>query len=228
MTENEMAKFIAKGVAKEIKAKLDKIAEEHEKYPVLSYVKETPIKDYLKWINKHRMRRSNGSRKWVFTDGSGQWKSTGGKRLPAGIGVFFGFEDPKNIAEPLDEEKATNQRAEVMAVKRALDVVLESGEEPKILTIVSDSEWTIKSLTCEYRSTANTDLLGKTTENLEKLMKLGWKIEFNHVRGHQKKPLDTKSYEYFLWYGNDWADTLAGIGNEICKKRINGGFDESE
>lgn len=48
----------------------------------------------------------------VYTDGAcarnGQWGSKGG------IGVYFGPNDPRNISEPLEGSRQTNQRAELM------------------------------------------------------------------------------------------------------------------
>jgi ribonuclease HI len=50
--------------------------------------------------------------------------SANGRRYArAGIGVFFGRNDPRNVSEPLVGPRQTNQRAELCAAIRALEVV---------------------------------------------------------------------------------------------------------
>ncbi|KAF9141030.1 hypothetical protein BGX30_005595 [Mortierella sp. GBA39] len=53
----------------------------------------------------------------IYTDGSARGNGKVGSQ--AGLGVFFGVNDPRNLSERLQGEQ-TNQRAEIMAVYRAL------------------------------------------------------------------------------------------------------------
>eukprot|EP01139_Manchomonas_bermudensis_P002291 Amastigsp_a4248_16.p1 type:complete len:231 gc:universal Amastigsp_a4248_16:107-799(+) len=64
------------------------------------------------WSNTHEVH--------VFTDGS--CFGNGSRGAVAGYGVWFGSGDPRNISEPLDGP-ATNNRAELMAVVRAIQAV---------------------------------------------------------------------------------------------------------
>ena len=55
----------------------------------------------------------------IYTDGSARGNGKVGSQ--AGLGVFFGVNDPRNLSERLQGEQ-TNQRAEIMVSGHALDV----------------------------------------------------------------------------------------------------------
>ncbi|CAG8460171.1 3316_t:CDS:2 [Scutellospora calospora] len=69
----------------------------------------------------------------VWTDGS--FFDRGIKR--SGIGVFFSDNDPRNLSERLHEDHNDNNRAEICAVIRALEIC----EDIKNLEIITDSGW---------------------------------------------------------------------------------------
>lgn len=73
----------------------------------------------------------------VYTDGASS--NNGRSCAVAGYGVFWGDNDPRNLSEPL-EGKQTNQRAEIMAVIRALE---QSFELQGTLEIRTDSRYVI-------------------------------------------------------------------------------------
>jgi ribonuclease HI len=52
----------------------------------------------------------------IYTDGSSL--SNGKVGSQAGVGVFFGVDDPRNVSERLNSEPQTNQRAELMVGSR--------------------------------------------------------------------------------------------------------------
>jgi ribonuclease HI len=88
----------------------------------------------------------------AFTDGS--CLGNGQSDAVAGIGVFFGFNDYRNISEPFlntcnGKYKLTNQRAEIGAVIACLQQSIASHEHVRILT---DSHYLIKAMT-EWRWT---------------------------------------------------------------------------
>ncbi len=76
----------------------------------------------------------------VYTDGA--CTNNGKHGAQAGYGVFFGFNNPLNVSEPLPGTKATNQRAEMMAVAVAMRVAMDNElvSEAKGLQIFTDSE----------------------------------------------------------------------------------------
>jgi len=79
----------------------------------------------------------------VFTDGS--CTNNGKIGAKAGIGVWFGDNHPQNLSEPLTGTQ-TNQRAELMAALRAIQVVKKVYPNTPF-EIRSDSSYLIKGLT---------------------------------------------------------------------------------
>ncbi|KAJ2782423.1 Ribonuclease H1 [Coemansia javaensis] len=82
-----------------------------------------------------------GARQVVYTDGASSRNGQHGAR--AGVGVYFGEGDARNVSEPLAGPRQTNQRAELAAVQRAV-----RAADPGVpLDIRTDSSYSIKSLT---------------------------------------------------------------------------------
>lgn len=147
----------------------------------------------------------------VYTDGS--CKNQGTDRAYAGIGVWFGSYNPKNLGEPYSGEPLgdgtpiiTNNRAEFWAVKRALDQVDFNDD----LRIYSDSEYVINVLTKWYPNWKRNDALeGKknldiiTVIDLQLNQRKG-KTTFTYVRGHNGD------------FGNEMADKLANQGAALA------------
>jgi ribonuclease HI len=196
----------------------------------------------------------------IFTDGSSLRNGTAGAR--AGVGVYFGPQDPKyddsdspppspgplqtqtvytinwaerqallrkkhgvkdeeraepkltnwryrNVSEALKGSKQTNQRAELTAIQRALDV----APRHRDVTIYTDSKYAIDCVTNWYRNwvrngwvnskgkpVENKDLVMGVRENIEEREILGKKTYFVWVKGHANNE------------GNIAADQLAVEG----------------
>ncbi|KAG5358596.1 Ribonuclease H [Yarrowia sp. B02] len=64
----------------------------------------------------------------------------------AGIGVYFGENNPDNVAEQFGGDGETSQRAELVAIKAALSVIIERNSGHKY-DINTDSECSINCLT---------------------------------------------------------------------------------
>ncbi|KAJ2898767.1 hypothetical protein MKZ38_003677 [Zalerion maritima] len=160
---------------------------------------------------KTTSRRSSGpapSREVVeiYTDGASQ--GNGSSRAVAGVGVYFGNNDPRNVSEPLPGEPQTNQRAELMAILRALQSVALDGR----VVIYSDSQYSIKCVTEWFQSwrknnwmtkagpVKNRDLVESILDLLEIRAKEGGHTKFQWVKGHSNNP------------GNVAADRLAVQG----------------
>ncbi|KAJ1912228.1 hypothetical protein H4219_005678 [Mycoemilia scoparia] len=62
----------------------------------------------------------------VYTDGASRGNGTKGSK--AGIGAFFGYNDPRNVSRPLDGIRQTNQRAELSAVIEAIANIMKFGD----------------------------------------------------------------------------------------------------
>lgn len=145
----------------------------------------------------------------VYTDGSS--RGNGKETALAGVGVYFGPEDPRNVSERLQGDLQTNQRAELTAILRALEIIpMHQSAE-----IRSDSKYSIQCVTEWYKGWAknewttklnepvkNRDLIAKIRANIdERKAKHGCEIQFTWVKAHAKD------------LGNIAADQLAVAGS---------------
>ncbi|KAI9703914.1 MAG: hypothetical protein M1820_005696 [Bogoriella megaspora] len=166
---------------------------------------------------------SKGSMLRIYTDGSSLGNGQNGSI--AGVGVFFGPDDPRNLSEPLPGPRQTNQRAELTALLRALDLT------PRHLdaTILSDSSYGINCVTVWHKSweqknwqtsakkpVENRDIIEKVLEKIRLRDEYGSKTVFEWVKGHAKDP------------GNLAADGLAVLGAKEARDRksLSGGSGE--
>ncbi|KAF9083375.1 hypothetical protein BGX29_011107 [Mortierella sp. GBA35] len=143
----------------------------------------------------------------IYTDGSARGNGKIGSQ--AGVGVFFGVNDPRNISERLQGEQ-TNQRAEIMAVYRALQVC---GSDTAPIEIRSDSQYTI-SIVTQWgenwirngwrRSDGGMVLHRDIIEPLLNLIRnRPGPIKWTHVKAHVGT------------FGNEMADKLAFAGASL-------------
>lgn len=146
----------------------------------------------------------------VYTDGSSLANGKAGAR--AGVGVFFGSGDERNISERLAGEPQTNQRAELMAMLRALQVC----PAEKKVTIVSDSQYSINCVTqwatnwkkkgwvtATGEPVKNQDIIRAVLGKMEERGKAGGVTQFEWVKGHAADR------------GNQAADALAVRGAKM-------------
>jgi ribonuclease HI len=145
-------------------------------------------------------------KKYVYTDGA--CIHNGKKYAKAGIGIFFGPNDKRNVSERITG-KQTNNAAEleaILMVFEILDKEIKKGEEYVIMT---DSEYAIKCMkSYGYKLALKNWKTDKPIPNIEKV-KAGFllfqnypNVKLEHVRAHTGKK-DAHSI------GNEWADKLA-------------------
>lgn len=140
----------------------------------------------------------------IFTDGS--CKNNGKDDAKAGIGIYFPCGEYSNFGEKF-ENKPTNQRAELYAIYKALDIIKDT--KVKHIRIYSDSMYAIQCLTVWIDSwiknkwiasgktkVKNKDIIEPTYNLLQKFKD----VQFVHVRAHTK------------------ADTLEAIFNDRVDK----------
>lgn len=150
---------------------------------------------------------------YVYTDGS--CSNNGKLDAAAGIGIYFGENDPRNISERV-EGKQTNNTAELTAILHTFPLIESDLAAGKKVMIVSDSEYSIRCLTTYGEKCAkanwkdeipNKDLVRKLYE----LYKGKQNVKFHHIMAHTGNT-DIHSV------GNDGADKLANlaIGLEQC------------
>ncbi|KAI8049052.1 ribonuclease H-like domain-containing protein, partial [Syncephalis plumigaleata] len=124
----------------------------------------------------------------IYTDGSGL--SNGQQNAIAGVGVYFGANDSRNISEPLAGAVQTNQRAEITAVIRALETA--GVHQP--VEIRTDSAYVVNAVNSWIRNwkqrnwrksdgkpVMNDDLFRRLDELL---MAHTSPVKMTHVRAH--------------------------------------------
>jgi ribonuclease HI len=150
---------------------------------------------------------------YVYTDGA--CYNNGRNDALAGIGIFFGIDDIRNVSKKI-EGKQTNNTAELNAIIETYFIIENDIVNGKKIAIISDSEYAIKCVTsygekcCKKNWTediSNKELVKKAYE----IYKDKPNIQFIHIKAHTNKK-DIHSI------GNDNADKLANIsiGLESC------------
>ena len=169
----------------------------------------------------HAAESARNSMLRVYTDGSSL--RNGQEGAFAGVGIYFGPSDERsvlgsrscsiertndfrNISEPLAGNRQTNQRAELTAILRAIEVVPRDRD----LTIVTDSQYAINCCTTWYqawlrngwktssgKAVENRDIIENIQGRISERENMGAKTHFEWIKGHANLP------------GNVEADRLA-------------------
>ena len=142
---------------------------------------------------------------YVYTDGA--CSKNGTRNASAGIGVFFGENDPRNISAKL-LGKQTNNLAELTAIVQAHAAICPDILTGKKVAIVTDSEYAIKCVSTYGEKCCkqhwNVDIPNKELVKTayELYQEISNSVRFIHIRAHTQKT-DIHSI------GNDHADKLA-------------------
>ena len=144
---------------------------------------------------------------YVYTDGA--CLNNGKQDASAGIGIFFGIDDVRNVSKKI-EGKQTNNAAELCAIIEAYSIIENDIANGKKIAVVSDSEYAIKCVSsygekcCKKGWTM--DIPNKElVKTVYELYKDKPNIRFIHIKAHTKNT-DIHSF------GNANADTLANTG----------------
>ncbi|KAK5143037.1 hypothetical protein LTR04_002031 [Oleoguttula sp. CCFEE 6159] len=144
----------------------------------------------------------------IYTDGSSL--GNGQRGAVAGVGVYFGPKDSRNVSEALTGPRQTNNRAELTAISRAIEI----APRDRDIVIFSDSNYAIKCVTEWYKKwrlsgwisssrkpVDNKDLVESIVNKIEeRINKYGVQTTFKWLKGHANDP------------GNVAADELAVQG----------------
>ena len=149
---------------------------------------------------------SSSPKKYVYTDGA--CIHNGKKNAKAGIGIFFGLGDKRNVSERITG-KQTNNAAELEAILRVFQILEKEIRKGDEYVIMTDSEYAIKCMgSYGYKLALKHWKSDKPIPNFEKV-KAGFilfqnypNVTLQHVRAHTGKK-DAHSL------GNEWADKLA-------------------
>ena len=146
----------------------------------------------------------------IYTDGACKNNGYRDREVNAGIGVHFSRTNVislDDISQKLDIDNPTNNKAELLAIDKSLELCIKNKIDSKII-IYTDSQYSIDAITKWYNQWEKSGMLhsgGK--KNIEYLTPIKDKLKlldvsFIHVRGHTKKD-DVHSL------GNCRADDLA-------------------
>ncbi len=151
----------------------------------------------------------------VYTDGSSLGNGQAG--AVAGVGVYFGPRDPRNVSEALRGSRQTNQRAELTAVARALDHIPIDRDA----LIVTDSYYSIRCLTEWFpkweknnwknsagKDVENKDLIEPIIARIRERELCRAKTNFKWIKGHANDE------------GNVAADNLAVQGSRSSTEEL--------
>ena len=159
------------------------------------------------------MEQCDESNYYVYTDGA--CSNNGRENAIAGIGIFLGQHDSRNVSE-LVEGKQSNNTAELTAIIKTWPIIKKDVLDGKKITIVSDSIYAIRCVS-SYGEKCAQSFWKKDIPNKE-LVKVAYEIykgnknvEFMHIKAHTDNQ-DVHSI------GNDGADRLANkaIGLDSC------------
>ena len=150
---------------------------------------------------------------YVYTDGA--CYNNGKEDALAGIGIFFGVDDIRNVSKKI-EGKQTNNTAELSAIIETYYIIENDIIMGKKIAIVSDSEYAISCVSSYgekcYKKGWNLDIPNKElVKNIYEMYKDKQNIKFIHIKAHTNNT-DIHSF------GNDNADKLANksISLETC------------
>ncbi|TFK63966.1 ribonuclease H-like protein, partial [Pluteus cervinus] len=149
----------------------------------------------------------------VYSDGA--CKGNGRPGSVAGIGVWWGHDDPRNLAERCPGDQSSN-RAELIAVIRVLETAPPSKTP---LLIKTDSQysiscfeewlpkWRLNGFRTSTRPVKNLGIIKYLSALLDKRKESGQIVCLQYVKGHTRYDLE----------GNDGADYQANLGTLLSR-----------
>ena len=159
---------------------------------------------------------------YVYTDGA--CSNNGRLNAKAGYGIYFGENDPRNVARPIIG-KQTNNIAELTAIIEVYPLIESDIKSDKNICIMSDSIYAIRCVG-EYgekcsKNNWTTGRKNKPTIPNVLLVKKAFElyeccrdnVYFKHVLAHTGRQ-DVHSI------GNDWADRLANLAIGVVEKKV--------
>jgi ribonuclease HI len=172
---------------------------------------------------------------YIFSDGN--CKGNGKKYAKAGYSVLFIDTQNKSDDSPyfkfnktrLVVSDPTNNKAELSGIKYIFKTINENQDafKDKKNIICTDSMYSINCIdkwskgwqkngwkNSKGQEVKNKELIQEIL-NLKDQLDKDIKISFKHVMSHTSEPIDKKSLEWLLWYGNNKVDSNI---NELFSK----------
>ena len=147
---------------------------------------------------------------YVYTDGA--CHNNGKVYAVAGIGIYFGKNDKRNISKRVIG-KQTNNVAELTALIEVYDIIKNDITNGKKVIIVSDSEYAIRCVTTYGKKCFDNNFISKKKKFIPnqdlvlksyELYKEQYNVKFMHCKAHT---LNTDIHSI----GNFEADKLANL-----------------
>ncbi|KAI4944238.1 hypothetical protein J4E91_008793 [Alternaria rosae] len=152
----------------------------------------------------------------VYTDGGSRGNGNVGAR--AGCGVYFGPQDSRNVQEPLRGEPQTNNRAELVAISRAIDHVPIDRD----MEIISDSRYSRDCLTqwvpgwerkgwknAHGKDVMNKEIIQPILARIREREKAGAKTKITWVKAHDVDPGNIQADNFANQAMDKWTVELA-------------------
>lgn len=175
---------------------------------------------YLYYLIKEMLHSTVDQTPIVYTDGGCLYN--GKKHAKAAFAVYFGDNDPRNFSDSI-ADNPSNQKAELMAIEKALHIMLLQANIPPASHVVvcSDSMYSINCLTRWYdnwvkngwktaskQPVKHKDLIIRCKQSIESLNRIHQvTISFKHVFSHTLEPRQN-TFDWTLWDGNRKADQM--------------------
>ena len=173
------------------------------------YKKFNTEEEAIDFINKtkyHKKKFDDNPDYYVYTDGA--CSNNGKDNAKAGIGIFFGIDDKRNVSKNIDG-KQTNNTAELTAIIETFNIIKNDIKNNKRIIIFSDSMYAIRCVTSYgekcYKKNWEVDIPNKELVKIAyELYKDILNIQLVYIKAHTNKS-DIHSF------GNDNADRLAKL-----------------
>lgn len=174
-------------------------------------------------INEFLKQKNNVNSITIYTDGA--CSCNGKMYAKGGIGIYFSETNEclsENINVTLKQffpnlkiEKPTNQKAELIAILKAIIASKEYLEKKIQVNIKTDSMYCVNIFTKWYKAWEKNNwktASGKPVLNKEIIQTIldytkAFNIKITYVPAHKTQPTDKSKYQD--WYGNKKADELA-------------------
>ena len=124
----------------------------------------------------------------IYTDGA---CSNNGQRNPkAGLGIHFSLKNKlklDDISLKLNIDRPTNNKAELLAIEKALEICIKNNIKDKII-IFTDSQYSLQCITLWYpdwvkknntKNKKNIDILRRIDQRMNMV-----NVKFEHIRAH--------------------------------------------
>ena len=149
----------------------------------------------------------------IYTDGA--CRNNGNQNSQAGIGIYFGENDERNVSEKVNGIKQTNNVAELLAINRVFHLIEGDLKQNKNIEIYSDSIYAINNIrfyAASYelinwkKDMPNKDLIKSTYELYKKYINKN--VFLKYIKAHTNNT-DIHSI------GNYNADKLANMAIDL-------------